>query len=355
MKIVKTCNLVEGQVLGQEITSDSGVVLIPEKTVLKKEYINKLIEMNYDVVFIDEDNTKEINADDEKIIFENCVNKFKETIEVYFSTDSSKLMEIKNIAITIIENVIKSKEVLVNINELRENDEMKYNHSMSVTSMAVIFALHMGMKEEHVREIAVGSILHDIGFSIVNSKINNNLSDDVNIDIDNEIKKHVIYGYSMVQNEKWLSTTSKNIILLHHERIDGSGYPFHRKGEQTDIASKIVAVCDEFDKLVYERKIKVHKAIEKIMSEAGITLDLEVVKVFVEIIAAYPVGSYVLTNQDEIGIVLRQNNKCPTRPVIRIFSSINQKKCDDRIEDLTKNLTLFIRDTLEKDEIDKYL
>jgi len=148
----------------------------------------------------------------------------------------------------------------------------------------------------------------------------------------------------------WLSSTSKDIILNHHERMDGSGYPFHLKGDKIRIGSRIVAICDEFDSRVYGNlvpKMKVHDAIDFIVSQAESKFDLEVVRAFVASVAAYPIGALVITNENEIGIVLRQNPKCPTRPVIRIIQDANGRKPTEWIEkDLTKELTLFIKDTI---------
>ena len=148
----------------------------------------------------------------------------------------------------------------------------------------------------------------------------------------------------------WISPTAKDIIISHHERLDGSGYPFHLKGDRIKIGSKIAAVSDEFDSRVYgnlTEKMKVHDAIDYIVSQAGNLFDFNVVKAFVASVAAYPTGALVVTNQNEVGIVLRQNPKCPTRPVIRILKEKDGKKPDKWTEkDLTKELTLFIVDTI---------
>jgi len=165
-----------------------------------------------------------------------------------------------------------------------------------------------------------------------------------------EIKKHIIYGYSAVEKMDWLSSISRDIIISHHERMDGSGYPFHIGGSKIRIGSKIAAVCDEFDSRVYGNlvpKMKVHDAIDFIVSQAGNLFDLNVVKAFVASVAAYPIGALVITNQEEVGIVLRQNPKCPTRPVIRIIQNAKGDKPTNWVErDLTKELTLFITDTI---------
>ena len=132
---------------------------------------------------------------------------------------------------------------------------------------------------------------------------------------------------------------------------NGSGYPFRLNGDKIKIGSKIVAVCDSFDSLVYGYMVKprkVHEAIEYIVSQSGLKFSHQVVKVFNDSVAAFPNGTIVLTNEKELGIVLRQNNSCPTRPVIRIIRDKEGNKCNEWIE---KNLmdyhTLFIIDTVE--------
>ena len=84
------------------------------------------------------------------------------------------------------------------------------------------------------------------------------------------------------QWRKWsgFSSASKDIILSHHERMDGSGYPFHLKDDRIKIGSRIAAICDEFDSRVYGNlitKMKVHNAIEYIVSHAGILFDVNAV------------------------------------------------------------------------------
>ena len=341
LKIVKTQDLTGGEILARDIINESEVVLIPAGTVLRSDYIVKLMEIGTQTLYIRDDDKPE---NKENVIYEECVDMLKTTFETYFTSDDSELKEVKKLASEIIENVLKNKEVIININELKKYDEKKYSHSINVASMATLFAVKMKFDKRTVENIAVGSLLHDIGYSVVFSKIGTNLSNDVTIHKINEMQNHVIYGYGMVSDEKWLNNISKDIILCHHERCDGSGYPFHRTSENIPMPVKIVAVCDEFDIMVYQNHLRVHEAIERIVGQAGVKFDFDVVKVFNEMVAAYPIGSTVVTNTGEIGVVIGQNNKCPTRPILQIIKDRNGNAVTGVVEDLTKNLTMFIRD-----------
>lgn len=143
----------------------------------------------------------------------------------------------------------------------------------------------------------------------------------------------------------------KDIVLQHHERLDGSGYPFHMEGKHLKQEVRIVSLCDQFDNMVYGNlmpRFKVRQAIEYIMSQAGTKFDFTLVQLFIESVAAYPIGTTVVTNEGDSAVVLRQNHKFPTRPVIRLLKNsegIEYEAFEER--DLTKNLTLFIVDSVE--------
>lgn len=339
--MVGTLSLKGGEVLAKDIINKSGIVLIPEGTIIKKEYIEKLSEIGQNVVFIEEDNEQTDEYTKEQELMIECTSKVKETFNKYFTT-TDELDEVCKIAESIITEVLKKPEVIMNVNAIRQSSEEEYSHSVNVCAMSVMLAIRMKLDEHTIKEIAVGSILHDIGYEVVNSKIGTNISADVTPDIDKEKKKHVIYGYSFLSKEKWIGDIGKDIVLSHHERYDGSGYPFHLSGDSIKIGSRIVAVSDTFDNFVFRKEKKVHEAIDYIVSECDHKFDYNIVKIFHDSVAAYPIGTIVLTNTGKRGIVVRQNNQCPTRPVIKIISGED----DDKELDLTKELTLFIRDTL---------
>ena len=102
---------------------------------------------------------------------------------------------------------------------------------------------------------------------------------------------------------------------------DGSGYSMG-----TDLISKscqILGVCDEFDEMICgigKARIRVHEAINCIRNYSGIWFDDEVVSTFLQLIAVYPVGSKVKTNEGELAVVMKQNVHFPERPVLRVIN-----------------------------------
>jgi len=352
MRIISVDSVKGHELLAKDILNDGNSILMTAGTIVKKEYINRLKELNIEFIYVEDEIALGVNLTDslELQIKDQCQEAVREIMIKYSYHSDSELEEIITIADEIIYDIMQEPEVMYNLSSIRNKSEGTYSHSLNVCALSVILALKLRIPKKKIREIAIGCLLHDIGFTYITMDYSNMIMDECSQKEQKEIKKHIIYGYSAVENMDWLSSTSRDIIISHHERLDGSGYPFHFKGDKIKIGSKIAAVCDEFDSRVYGNmmpKTKVHDAIDYIVSQAGNKFDLNVIKAFVASVAAYPIGALVITNQNEIGIVLRQNPKCPTRPIIRIIQDAKGDKPPDWVEkDLVKELTLFITDTI---------
>ncbi|NLP33975.1 MAG: HD domain-containing protein [Clostridiales bacterium] len=352
MRIISLDSIKGNERLAKDIVNENETILMTAGTIVRKEYIDRLKDLNIEYIYVDDEIGRGINLMDslEFQIKEQCQKAVQDILQKYSYHKKSELEEITLVADEIIYDIMREPEVIYNLSCIRSKSESTYSHSLNVCALSVIIAFRLKIPQKRIREIAIGALLHDIGFSYISLDYKNINMEKCSDKERKEIKKHIIYGYSTIEKMSWLSPISKDIIISHHERLDGTGYPFHLKADKIKIGSKIVAVCDEFDSLVYGNltcKMKVHDAIDYIVSQAEVKFDLDVVKAFVASVAAYPTGALVMTNEDEIGIVLRQNPKCPTRPVIRIIRDKYGKKPKEWVEkDLTKELVLFIKGTI---------
>lgn len=341
------------EILAQDILSEYDTLLMSAGVVLKKEYVHRLEELGITHIYVEDQYAAGIEKEQitEIKIKEQCQKNVQETLDKFIYCGSSELEAMKEVAQELICDLLEEEEILFNVSGVRQKAESLYSHSVNVAALSVFLALRMKIKEEKIREIAVGSLLHDIGYNFVKTEIREKTFENFSEKEIKEMQMHVIYGYTAIENEKWLSNAARDIILHHHEFVNGTGYPMHIDGEKMRIGSKIVAICDAFDRLVYgvfSEKMKVHEAIEYIFSNGGIKYDMEVAKVFNQSIAAYPTGTTVLTNDGQIGIVIRQNKNQPTRPIIRLLKDAQNQLYKEWVEkDLLKELSLFISDTVE--------
>lgn len=355
MKKVMVTELEAGSILAQDVFSQANVQLIPAGTVLKEEVIQHLIEMHVSQVSVCE--YGETVKNDPGDVYQDNVpvetkKMLRSTFERFTFNDNEELRACAEVAEKVLLDVLNQPEVMYNVNVIKRNGFNLYCHAMNVATLSVLIAIHAGISKENAREVAIGALLHDIGF--VSMKINPDSVDleDCDENMRKEVMRHVTIGYKALENEAWLSKTAKDIILQHHERLDGSGYPFQVSGENLSMEVRIVSLCDQFDNMVYGNMMKQYKVrdtMDYIMSSAGGGFDLNLVQCFFESVAAYPNGSIVITNEGDIAVVVRQNYRFPTRPVIRLIRSKSGKDYVNQAEqDLTKCLTIFIMDSIER-------
>lgn len=343
-----------GEILGKDIYNSSGAVLISSGTVLKKEYGEHLKGLRVKDIFVEDSISKDIHAEDitEEKISSQCTAELQNTIERFSYASDSELKQLTHVAQDVMNGVLEQKEVVYNISNVRSYSRSLYEHCLSVGALSTLIAIHSGYQEKTVNEIAVGALLHDIGFMSVKVNYQDCVLDEAEERIQREIKKHVVYGHSVVEHQNWISSVSKDIILYHHERLDGTGYPFRMQGESVRPEVKLVALCDAFDSMVYgnlQKRMKVYEAMEYIVGTSGTKFDRELVNLFTNSVATYPIGTIVSLNNKERGIVIRQNKQIPTRPIVSILKQGKDGRWERTIErDLVKELTLFIVDTIEE-------
>jgi len=350
---IKTEQIRGHEILAKDIYSDGGVVLISEGTILKKDYVEKLLELKITDVFVEDEISKEIQIQDitEEKIREQCSGKLEETLERLSFASGDERRELSRVATEVMEGVLLQDEVIYTISNVRNHSKSLYEHSLSVAALAILIAVRAGYTQAETKEIAMGALLHDIGFTNVKEKYQGLILSEQEEKVQKEIKRHVVYGYIEMEQQEWVPSVSREIILYHHERLDRSGYPFHMSGDKIKPQVRLVAICDAFDNMVYgnlEKRKKVHEALDEIMKNTGIKYDAELVNIFLGSVATYPTGSMVSLNTGKNAIVLRQNADNPTRPVVRLVEQNDRGEWIRKEDkDLSEELSLFIVDTIE--------
>lgn len=339
MKLKSVDSLKGNEVLARPIMTSGYSELLATGTVLKLEYISKIKELGIKEVYIkcDEKHYEKVNIL-KKDVEENVKLQVKNIIEKHTYAHNENLMQLNHAAESIINNILSEEEVVERVYDIKERKADIYEHSISVTSLAILIALKLSMSHEEIHDIGVACLLHDLGLRYLTIDYLNKEIDDMSETERVEYKKHSIYGYSTLKNEWWISTKSKEIILSHHETMDGDGFPLHL----TDIscACKIVSVCDTFDEMICgigRKRYKVYEAIEYLKKNRGIKFDTEIVNIFIDFVAIYPIGSNVVTNKNEEAIVVSQNKNFPDRPVIKLIKDAHGNKIlNNVVIDLSK-------------------
>lgn len=351
----KSINSVKGnEILARDIYGATDTILMVSGMILKEEYIERLKQLNVDYVYVEDSYPGQGSGQEtvEQRIRVHCQKAIESIYERYSYCGDVELKELTSVAYQVIFEVLKEPNVLFNIENIRQEHETVYTHSLNVCALAVLVGLKMGLEKSQIEDIAIGSLIHDIGYLYLEVPgVLENFSHSLEDKNMNMIKKHVVFGYTEVEDETWLSKSAKNIILSHHEYYDGSGYPLRLSGDDIDIETKVVTVCNDFERLVNGKNsalMKSHEAVEFVISQSGRRYDPIVINAFGSSVARYPNGTSIVTNKGETGVVIAQNIDFPTRPVIRILCDSNGRKLEHPIEkNLVNELTLFIEEIAE--------
>jgi HD-GYP domain-containing protein (c-di-GMP phosphodiesterase class II) len=352
MKLVSVDDLKGTEVLGMPIVSSGNVILIGEGTILNDSYIAKLRELGVSSVYVGKPGeARPVNNFTVEETYEQSREKIKTVLEKHVYKHNEDLKNVLEEADRILTNVAQEPEVMENLTEVRNISTDLYSHSLNVCTLSTIMALKLKMTEEQTRNVAIGAILHDIGLKFTTVECRDIDVDELGPEEQGEYKKHTVNGYGSIQDEKWLTDVAKDIILLHHERVDGGGYPFQYTGAKLRPEVKLVAVCDDFDSMISgvgRKRMKMHEAIEYIKVNEGVLYDSSVASKLLKAIAVYPVGTIAVTNEGEQAEVIRQNPTAPERPVIRMLKHQDGTPYDSEVVyDMMRKLTVFIVDTID--------
>ncbi len=348
--------ILDGDILSSDVLTPDYKVLLAEGTVLKKDYIKKMMLLGITHVSVRESEVssnakKQAHTAEAKETFKaKTKEQVKSVLETHIYKNNTSLQKLCQTADEIITNVLDEEQIVEEIMTMQERSADLYEHAINCCIMSTITALHLNYETEIIRSISIGCLLHDIGLRYMETFYVNKSFSDMTDKEAAEYKKHPVNGYFSLKDETWLDELSKEIILYHHEQLNGRGYPFHRKGKEIDAEIKLVSICDTYDEMITGigcNPVKPYKAIEYLKAFEKEKFDAKMVEEFLKITTPYPNGCQVMTNEGQVAVVLRQNKGFVDRPVIKIIRDKDGNTVsEEKILDLIKEKTVFITDVL---------
>lgn len=258
-----------------------------------------------------------------KALFREATTVIRNLMEDARVGKQVELASVDPIVERMVQSVFRNQHALTGISRIKTKDEYTFMHCVSVAGLLVSFARDRGFSEDDIHHIALGGLIHDVGKTMIPDSILNK-PDRLNPDEFRIIQGHVDHSRDILQNVMGLDKTAMDIALMHHERIDGTGYPLGLKDDQISIIGKMSAIVDVYDALtsvrVYKDNWEPTEALKKLVEWSPDHFDPELVQHFIRCLGIYPVGSLVETESGLLGIVLEPGNDL-LRPTLRIIYS----------------------------------
>lgn len=351
MRKISVDKITTGMRLSKPINLIDGRMLLSKGMPLKESYIDKLKNLGVYQVYIDDEISGDLYIEDvisEETRFHARV-QVKKLMEDILSGGAIDLYPIGDTVNRIIDELIYNKNITVNLDDVRSVDDYTFAHSVNVGVLSIITGINLGYNQTRIKELGIGALLHDIGKTKVPNEIIKKPGFLDYLEME-EMKRHTEYGHGILKFFPEIGYTSRFVVLAHHERCDGSGYPLGLKGEETHEFVKVVAVADVFDALtsdrIYRQRVGRQEAVDYITSMAGKLFDCDIVKAFISSVPVYPIGTIVELSTGQKAIVLDNNKDFPTRPKVRIIEDGKRSKeqKSDVIDLLKMNNIMVLRE-----------
>lgn len=344
MRFISVEDIEPGQILGRTVYSANGTVLLSEDIQLTVFMINTLKRVGVTMLYIKDPGFEDIEIED--VLSEPTKQAvFRDMSETMEAIRSGKDWSPRKIGVAVdslLTDVLNNKEVMIQLTDIRTNDNAGYMHGVNVALLSTMIGLNLGLNYSQLKDLAIGALLHDIGKSVPLPE---------GADVESMKNHHTWRGFEILKNKREFNLMIAHTALQHHERLNGSGLPRGLDESHIHLYPKIVAVANMYDNLIAGgegsggRPLLPHEACERLMACSEQELDHDALVEFTRIVSVYPNGSSVRLSTKEIGVVVRQHRGLPGRPVIRIVHGTSETM-EVKEVDLATETTTFIEAVL---------
>lgn len=240
----------------------------------------------------------------------------------------------------------KDKFIEIVFSNKKIPDALNYEiEAVNIAILSLAVGLDLNLNDKELLILGVAAILKDLGMNKIPSEILNK-TDDLSEDEMVEIKKHPEYSINIIK-DLGFDESICDVVINHHERWDGKGYPRGKSGVAINELSRIISVLDGYNAMKQERpyrgSIHGYNAIKSIISDNGQRYDPSILTAVVKSIGIYPIGSYVALNDASICKVISINKDRPLKPIVEVV--INKDGSESKshtVIDISDNNRFFI-------------
>lgn len=250
----------------------------------------------------------------------------------------------KRVAQELADRVIADEQEMFELAAVHDFDDYTCAHSVNVSVYSIAIGVRLGLDRAQLGDLGFGGLFHDVGKARLSA---GRIGAPGGLD---EAASDFMHGHPALGAKVLLGMRGEHgrtlsravsIVFEHHRGADGSGYPTLALPRRQDLFSRIVAVADTFDALSsgrVDRKTPVgpDEALLWMIQLAGARLDAFLLSLFIDAVGILPIGTLVLLDTGELGVVGRNDPADPQRPQVRVFADRQGRKAAAEIVDLAR-------------------
>lgn len=336
MRILQLQHVEPGMILGKPIYDSQGNVLLGSGLPLTDLYLERLAEMGISRVFIQEDLSEQLDVREvlPDLLRARTVVGFRKA----FGAKGVHLPSANRLVDELVSEILAADFAIINLNNLKQATADRFQHSVDTCALGVAFGSRFGISGDRLKKFALGLLLHDIGLTVLPPGTLGK-SEPLTGALESQYRQHPEIGWQMLREFDEVSPLTRAVILHHHERWDGSGYPHGLKGDKISEFGQIGGLIQAYDSLTSDRPhrqgLKAHEAIELFIGTADRQFNAELVRAFVRKVPAFPIGATVVLSTGDTAVVTDFHAELPLRPPVRLLD-------DGRLLDLAQEPSIVI-------------
>ena len=330
-----------GQYFTAPLYLDDRYILLSPETPISEELLNRLAKWKYAKVRTEGEATdtagSSSNSDasvieqvveDEEVLkevhqlYQRLAEFTQKLFTSYVSSGELSYQKITDELKDTIEVVRRRRHYVTRVGDIPNNSRnYLVMHSVKTTILSLAIGLYFKLPPHKLLELGTAALLHEIGMIRLPSKLY--LSDQTLSDSEKKaITAHPVLGFRLLRSHSFPMPICLG-ILESHERVDGKGYPRGLAGERISQYARIIFVCDSFSAQVSKRPFREardgHASILDMLKERGTAYDEQVLRVLIQLVSVYPVGTYVELEDGARGVVVDTNEEDPRAPLVRLL------------------------------------
>ncbi len=249
------------------------------------------------------------------------------------------LRAVRKAASVLVHSIVRNPDAMVWLVRLKDEDSYSYHHGVRCAILASVFGRQLGLPKSILENLATGALLMDVGLTALPRQLVQTNVDDMSDEQRQQWQRHVEFSMQRLQDCSGINDQILALVQYHHERHDGSGFPFGLQGKRIPILARIAGLVDYYDSLTSPRPgikaLTSTKAVSCLYEQRDKAFQASLIEQFIQSIGVYPTGTPVELSSGEVAVVVAQNTKRRLRPEIMLVLDRNkQPLVQPRIVDL---------------------
>lgn len=243
--------------------------------------------------------------------------------------------DVRNAVVPVVKSVLRNADAYFWVTSLRKRDAYEYSHAVHCSLLAAAFGRHMGFTEDVLVNLATGGLLMDIGKTEIDESLLAK-PEALTADETEAVRKHVENSLRIIEEAGIHHADVREMVLTHHERHDGSGYPDKLMRNQIPLFGRMAGLIDSYDAMtstrVFRKAASAHHALQQLYRHGDQLFQREVVEQLMQCLSVYPTGSLVELSNGEVAIVMAQNHARRLRPRVMLLMTADKVLRENFIE-----------------------